>query len=235
MCFVDDNGIVSGWELTDFRYGKDIRLYGAKDMMVDKWKHFTDIMTGHWKIMFNKQLPLSLLMMVTDVIRDFGSYFYLGILAITGKITIGIATQMFTAAGTFYNSMRSLVVNFQDLSKRANYANEYVKFMDYPAAIQKGHKHVTPGPHTFEFKDVSFTYPGADVEVLKNINLTLTPGEKGKNSPGAIKITKDGKWIVTSCSCLGCCCLAPAITINGEVYGKLKVEDVDKILDSFAD
>lgn len=49
------------------------------------------------------------------------------------------------------------------------------------------------------------------------------------------EITKDGKWIVTSCRCLGCCGLAPAITINGEVYGKLKVEDVDKIIDSFAD
>ena len=47
--------------------------------------------------------------------------------------------------------------------------------------------------------------------------------------------TSDGKWIVTSCRCLGCCGLAPAITINGEVYGKLKAEDVDKILDSFAD
>ena len=47
--------------------------------------------------------------------------------------------------------------------------------------------------------------------------------------------TKDGKWIVTSCRCLGCCGLAPAITINGEVYGKLKVEDVDKIIDSFED
>ena len=47
--------------------------------------------------------------------------------------------------------------------------------------------------------------------------------------------TKDNKWIVTSCRCLGCCGLAPAITINGEVYGKLKPEDVDKILDSFAD
>ena len=47
--------------------------------------------------------------------------------------------------------------------------------------------------------------------------------------------TKDGKWIVTSCRCLGCCGLAPAITINGEVYGKLKAEDVDKIIDSFAD
>lgn len=49
------------------------------------------------------------------------------------------------------------------------------------------------------------------------------------------EVTKDGKWIVTSCRCLGCCGLAPAITINGEVYGKLKVEDVDKIIDSFAD
>lgn len=49
------------------------------------------------------------------------------------------------------------------------------------------------------------------------------------------EMTKDGKWIVTSCRCLGCCGLAPAITINGEVYGKLKPEDVDKILDSFED
>ena len=49
------------------------------------------------------------------------------------------------------------------------------------------------------------------------------------------EMTKDGKWIVTSCRCLGCCGLAPAVTINGEVYGKLKPEDVDKIIDSFAD
>lgn len=49
------------------------------------------------------------------------------------------------------------------------------------------------------------------------------------------QMTPDGKWIVTSCRCLGCCGLAPAITINGEVYGKLKPEDVDRILDSYAD
>ena len=183
-----------GWELTDFRYGKDIRLYGAKDMMVDKWNRFNDIMIGNWKTLADKQLPLNLLMTATDIIRDFGTYFYLGVLAITGRITIGIATQMFTAAGTFYGSMRNLVWNFQELTKRANYANEYVKFMDYPAAIQKGDKHVTPGPHTFEFKDVSFSYPGADVEVLRNINLTLTPGEHlsvvGLNGAGKTTLVK---------------------------------------------
>ena len=49
------------------------------------------------------------------------------------------------------------------------------------------------------------------------------------------QMTPDGKWIVTSCRCLGCCGLAPAITINGEAYGQLKPEDVHRILDSFAD
>ena len=49
------------------------------------------------------------------------------------------------------------------------------------------------------------------------------------------QMTPDGKWIVTSCRCLGCCGLAPAITINGEVYGKVKVEDIDNIIDNFAD
>ena len=83
-----------GWELTDFRYGKDIRLYGAKDMMVDKWNHFNDIMVDNWKTLADKQLPLNLIMMITDVVRDFGTYFYLGVLAITGKITIGVANLM---------------------------------------------------------------------------------------------------------------------------------------------
>lgn len=49
------------------------------------------------------------------------------------------------------------------------------------------------------------------------------------------EMTKDGKWIVTSCRCLGCCGLAPAVTINGEVYGKLKPSDIDKLIDSFKD
>lgn len=77
---------------------------------------------------------------------------YVGVLAITGKITIGVTTQMFTASGTLYGSMRGLITALQDLTKRANYANEYVNFMDYPAAIHKGSRHVKKGPHTFELK-----------------------------------------------------------------------------------
>ncbi len=166
-----------GWGLTDFRFGKDIRLYGAREMMVEKWSYHSGIMSKQWEATANKQLPLELLMMISDIIRDFGTYFYVGVLAITGKITLGVTTQMFTAAGTLYNSMRGLITAVQDLTKRANYANEYVKFMDYPAAIYKGSRHVKKGPHTFELKNVCFTYPNTKVSVLQGVNLTLMQGE----------------------------------------------------------
>lgn len=65
----------------------------------------------------------------------------------------------------------------QELVKRTNYAYEYVKFMNYPPAIAKVIHPVEDGPHTIEFKNVSFTYPNTDVKVLDGVNLTLYPGE----------------------------------------------------------
>lgn len=166
-----------GWEMTDFRYGKDIRLYGAKEMMAEKWRHYSGLLNRKNRELADSQLPLQLLSMGSDIVRDFGTYCYLGFLAVTGRISIGVTTQMFTAAGTFYSSMQTLVTNFQTLVKRANYANEYVLFMDYPAAIKKGTRHVKEGAHTFCFRNVCFSYPGSDVAVLKGVNLTVSEGE----------------------------------------------------------
>ena len=166
-----------GWGLTDFRYGKDIRLYEAKEMMVEKWNHYSGLLNRRNKELADSQLPLQLLMMGMDIVRDFGTYFYLGVLAVTGKISIGVTTQMFTAAGTFYSSMQTMAGSFQTLVKRANYANEYVKLMNYPAAIKKGTRHVKEGSHTFCFQNVWFAYPGSEVSVLKGVNLSISPGE----------------------------------------------------------
>lgn len=45
----------------------------------------------------------------------------------------------------------------------------------------------------------------------------------------------DGKYFLTACRCIGACGLAPVMTINDEVYGKLTPEDVDSILDKYKD
>lgn len=45
--------------------------------------------------------------------------------------------------------------------------------------------------------------------------------------------TPDGKFSLEACRCLGACGLAPVIMIDGEIYGKLKVSDLDGILDKY--
>ena len=47
---------------------------------------------------------------------------------------------------------------------------------------------------------------------------------------GADECTADGKFSLTACRCIGACGLAPVLTVNEEVYGRLTVDDVDSIL-----
>ena len=42
--------------------------------------------------------------------------------------------------------------------------------------------------------------------------------------------TEDGLFSLTACRCIGACGLAPVLTVNEDVYGRLVPEDVDKIL-----
>ena len=45
--------------------------------------------------------------------------------------------------------------------------------------------------------------------------------------------TDDGLFSLDSCRCIGACSLAPVVTINEEVYGKLVPEDIDGIIDKY--
>ena len=46
--------------------------------------------------------------------------------------------------------------------------------------------------------------------------------------PGAI--TPDSKFSLDSCRCVGACGLAPVMTVNDEVYGRLVPDDIDGII-----
>ena len=43
----------------------------------------------------------------------------------------------------------------------------------------------------------------------------------------------DGKYSLEGVRCIGACGLAPVITINEDVYGKLKLDDVDGIIEKY--
>lgn len=52
---------------------------------------------------------------------------------------------------------------------------------------------------------------------------------------GADECTADGKYSLTACRCIGACGLAPVLTVNEEVYGRITADDVDDILAKYQD
>lgn len=42
--------------------------------------------------------------------------------------------------------------------------------------------------------------------------------------------TEDGLFSLEACRCVGACGLAPVVMVNDQVYGRLTVDDVDKII-----
>ncbi|MBE7082852.1 MAG: NADH-quinone oxidoreductase subunit NuoE [Clostridiales bacterium] len=65
---------------------------------------------------------------------------------------------------------------------------------------------------------------GAD-EVLKKISEVLNINEG--------ETTKDGYYSLDTVRCVGCCSLAPLIMIDEKLYAKVKVEEVEQILNNF--
>ena len=45
--------------------------------------------------------------------------------------------------------------------------------------------------------------------------------------------TQDGRFTLEACRCLGACGLAPVLTVNGKVFGRLTPDDVAGIISQF--
>ncbi len=47
--------------------------------------------------------------------------------------------------------------------------------------------------------------------------------------------TPDGKFSLDACRCIGACGLAPVLTVNDDVYGRLTVDEIDGILAKYTE
>ncbi|BCN31374.1 ABC transporter ATP-binding protein [Anaeromicropila herbilytica] len=166
------------WQLSNFKYGKDIRLYGADDMMMQKAKDNNEETTRVWKKQALSTLPYNEIDSVITAIRDGITYFYLGYKAIKRVISIGDFTMLSSAASTFSESLTSMIFNVQEIHKKLQFMNEYMVFMNYENSLVRGEEKVKKkDEYEFQFVHVSFKYPRSEDYVLKDINLTIKSGE----------------------------------------------------------
>lgn len=111
-------------------------------------------------------------------------------------------------------------------------ANEVAELLDVPLAHIWG---VVTFYHFFKL-----TKPGKNnIQVCMGTACYLKGGdiliEEITNKLGISVggITEDGKFSLEAVRCVGCCGLAPVMTIGGEVFGKVTKQQVPQILDKF--
>lgn len=182
--------------LTNFKYGKDVRLYNAEDMMLEKADQFNQKTASIGMQQASEKSKWLTLNGVTMALREGGTFFYLGKLGLQGAITIADFTMLVNASKTLGTSFSNVVSFVQDVAKKIMFATEYYTYMNDTELNENiGKRHIAQGgEHTFEFKNVSFAYPGSNVKVLDHLSVKINSHEKisivGSNGAGKTTFIK---------------------------------------------
>lgn len=183
------------WQSYDFKYGKDIRLYDASDMLINNCNEVADEFIDVVRVGNNKIAGLSGISSIINTVNSVGMYGILGLMAINKLITIGNFTMYASAASQFTNGMMSTIGSLQNLFMVSTYLYNYVDFMGIKTDSAFGNDLIDKnGKHTIEFKDVWFKYPRTDKYVLQGVNIKINSGEKlsivGLNGAGKTTFIK---------------------------------------------
>ena len=124
-------------------------------------------------------------------------YLFTGLRAYAGMITIGGVVTYASSIIRFSKSVAGFAVTLADIKQLSLYCKDYAEYMDLekrkydgtiPLEKRRDNKFLV------EFEHVSFRYPGTDRDVIHDLNLTFTIGEKmaivGKNGSGKTTFIK---------------------------------------------
>jgi len=116
---------------------------------------------------------------------------------ITGQYTIGDLTLITTAIMQAMSNIQQAFSTASGVADQALFLTDLLAFFEMKPGVESKANGI-PMPRSiargFEFRNVSFTYPGTDRRVLSDFNFTLAPGERvaliGENGQGKTTIVK---------------------------------------------
>ncbi|MDO4167786.1 MAG: ABC transporter ATP-binding protein, partial [Eubacteriales bacterium] len=124
-------------------------------------------------------------------------YFMLGILVLKKGITIGNVCLYAGCVSMFLEHFRYWILQITLLADNTKYVKMYFDFLDIQNKKYEGSLPVEKrddDQFTIEFRNVSFRYPGSNVDVLKNFSIQFKIGERlavvGKNGSGKTTFIK---------------------------------------------
>jgi ATP-binding cassette subfamily B protein len=127
----------------------------------------------------------------------YAAYAYSIYRTIQGRYSIGDLTLITTAIMQATSNIQQAFSTASGVADQALFLTDLLAFFEMKPRVQSkvnGLPAPRPIVRGFEFRNVSFAYPGADRRILRNFNFTLYPGERvaliGENGQGKTTIVK---------------------------------------------
>ena len=179
----------------DFAYGKDIRIYDLKNILIDKFKKFRGERIDISNDVQEKQLKVKIVDVILLVIRECVVYGYLIYNVLFTGMGIGDFTMYFSTINGFGDWMKGILGDLAHIKAQNMYLDDMREFLEIKSENKEKTRDIPiDSSYEIEFKNVSFKYPKTDKYIYKNLSLKIKKGQRlaivGINGAGKTTFVK---------------------------------------------
>src|SRR6202158_1675519 len=176
---------------------KELRLFGLGSFLVDRYRALSMEVQSQTFALARRRLFVGLLFALLGTLGYYGSYAFAIHQTVIGLLSLGTLTLLAGAIAGANSNIQAVLGTFSSIAGQALFLTDLLKFFSVkPKVFSKPDAMLAPRPirRGFEFRNVSFSYPGSSKLVLNNINFRLEPSERialvRKNGEGKTTIVK---------------------------------------------
>ncbi len=176
---------------------KEVKLFGLNKFFTSRFQALADQIYAEDVALSRSKLIVGGLLGVIGTLGYYGAYVYVIWRTLGGAYDIGQFTFLTAAIQQASSNLQQVFSTASGIADQALFLTDLIAFFQMePTVYSNPNGRLIPSPITrgFEFQNVSFTYPGTQRTVLRNFNLTLSPGERialiGENGQGKTTVVK---------------------------------------------
>ncbi|MGN0553043.1 MAG: ABC transporter ATP-binding protein [Oscillospiraceae bacterium] len=182
-------------ESSNFANAKDVRIFGMQEWFEKAFSRSLGELMNWRRQQDAWEFRHNLLSAIVNFIGNFGAYGYLIWLVVNGGIGAGDFVLYFNAVFKLKEATSDWCNNMSCYQWISGNINNYREYMEMEDTTNRGAgKPVPTGECEIEFRNVTYTYGGADKPTINNLSFTLHKGEKlalvGLNGAGKTTIVK---------------------------------------------
>lgn len=180
--------------LLDRRDAKEVRLFNMFPKIIEKYINLFEQTKKDVNQIRKKQLATSSLFVVLTVgVFGYGFYWFTNSVR-TGALEVGVLLMFVSVIGYISTSMARVVEDSSLLYDSLLWVEKYFKFLEYQDNFKNGSRNFPDDFDDINVKNLSFTYPFSDAEILHNVSFSVKSGEKvaivGENGSGKSTLVK---------------------------------------------